>query len=130
MKCKKIFSVLMIFILATATCTTAYAQNIETYTPDKVYYESATPEPPAKVARAIWMTYEKEIILEKHVGTADPSMSDFPQTVFYREPNPSGYGADATGTLSLYMVSKMYPRDPKHDGYYCSYRGTMGYFLE
>lgn len=130
MKGKRIILMAMTLMLTMSVCTSAYAQSLEVYTPNQVYYESTAPQPPAKVARAIWMTYEKSIILEKYTESADPHMSEFPQTVFYREPNPAGYGEQAAGTLTLVAVGKMRPDNPNHHGYYCSYRGTMGYFLQ
>lgn len=129
MKGRKVLLIAMTLILAMATCTTAYAQSIEVYTTNDVYYESTTPKSPTNVAKAIWMTYDKNAIQKVFVDNDNPTWSDFPQSIFYTEPNPSGYGADATGTLYLVSVSKIFPNDPNHRGYWCGYMGTMGYFL-
>ena len=133
MKCRRLLIMTISFMLAMSTCTTAYAQSGEfdkMYTSNDVVYESSAPKPlENSSAKAIWMTYEKSIVLEKYTESQDPNMSEFPQSVYYVEPNPAGYGEDAVGTLYLAAVGKMYPNNPNHHGYFCSYRGTMGYFL-
>ena len=134
MKSRRFKIMIISLILAMSTCTTAYAQigKIDkVYTANDVVYESHAPKPLVNSsARAIWVTYPKTIYLDQWLeGIKNPQMSDFPQSVSYSEPNPSGYGDDAKGTLYLNAVSKNKPNDPYDYGYRCSYTGTMGYFL-
>jgi len=129
MKHKKLLLVTIYFMIAMLTCTAAYAQSGEVekvYTSADVIYESASPESiKTSSARAVWMTYEKTVVRPYTSTTENPKYMDFPQSIYYTEPNPSGYGEDATGTLYLQTVFQ--GEDKYH--WYLSYTGTMGYFL-
>jgi len=133
MKHKKLLLVTISFMIAMLTCTAVYAQSGDVekvYTSADVVYESVPPEPiKTSSARAVWMTYEKTVYLEKYTESENPSMSSFPPSIYYTEPNPSGYGENATGTLYLTSVSKIYPNNQDDHSYLCCYKGTMGYFL-
>lgn len=75
---------------------------------------------------AVWVTYEKTVILQYQSDIMNPSLSYWPQSIEYTEPNPSGYGADAWGTLYIKSQSKV----PGSVSFWnVKYKGTMGYFL-
>ena len=124
MKCKRLLIVIMSLMFAMSTCTIGYAQSEEN---DKIYaFNDVVYDSPA---RAIWVTYPKMITKVYVMQTSNPYIGDFPQSIFYSEPNPSGYGEDAKGTLYLESFDRVYPDDPNSKEFYYHYSGTMGYFL-
>lgn len=133
MKCKRLLIMIMSLMFAMSTCTIGYAQseeNDEIYAFNDVIYDSSAPKTLANSsARAIWVTYPKMITKVYVMQTSNPYIGDFPQSIFYSEPNPSGYGEDAKGTLYLESFGRVYPDDPNSKEFYCHYSGTMGYFL-
>ena len=106
--------------------STIVSNRAGVYTINDVIYSSPSTVPTDISPYAVWVTYDKTVILMNVHELMDPSLSDWPQTIYYTEPNPLGYGDDAWGTLYLKSAERI---PGSISAWYLTYEGEMGYFL-
>lgn len=123
---RKVMAVALVFILSLTLTTNAFAKNLPVYKAEsnKIIYSSPIPNF-AIYAPCVWATYTKTVVLESISDKEYPSFKDWPQSIYYTEPNPAGGDGDASGTLYLKNAEKL---SGMGSVWKLTYRGEMGFY--